>query len=92
MAGSRWAIGECSQTTKNETCLDHYQIRGYPTWYRHIDLSMAVAAILTILRRGAQKGDLKLSRPESYLSMKSAQRNCSPLYRSPRSTTIARPG
>jgi len=30
VAGSRWAIGECFQTTKNETGLDHYQVRGYP--------------------------------------------------------------
>ncbi|EID79119.1 transposase [Rhodococcus opacus RKJ300 = JCM 13270] len=59
VAGSRWAIEECFQTTKNETGLDHYQVRGYPAWYRHITLSMAAAAFLTILRRGAQKGDLK---------------------------------
>jgi SRSO17 transposase len=59
VAGSRWAIEECFQTTKNETGLDHYQARGYPAWYRHITLSMAAAAFLTILRRGAQKGDLQ---------------------------------
>ena len=60
MAGSRWAIEECFQTTKNETGLDHYQVRGYPAWYRHITLSMAEAAFLTIVRRGAQKRDLRL--------------------------------
>ncbi|MHA4854797.1 IS701 family transposase [Rhodococcus sp. MSC1_016] len=59
VAGSHWAIEECFQTTKNETGLDHYQVRGYPAWYRHITLSMAAAAFLTILRRGAQKGDLQ---------------------------------
>ncbi|MCQ4122089.1 IS701 family transposase [Rhodococcus tibetensis] len=58
VAGSRWAIEECFQTTKNETGLDHYQVRGYPAWYRHITLSMATA-FLTILRRGAQKRDLQ---------------------------------
>ncbi|EID81787.1 transposase, partial [Rhodococcus opacus RKJ300 = JCM 13270] len=45
--------------SKGATSLDHYQVRGYPAWYRHITLSMAAAAFLTILRRGAQKGDLK---------------------------------
>lgn len=55
VSGSRWAIEECFQTTKNETGLDHYQVRGYPAWYRHITLSMAAAGFLTILRRGAQK-------------------------------------
>lgn len=59
VAGSRWAIEECFQTAKNETGLDHYQVRGYTAWYRHITLSMAAAAFLTILRRDAQKGDLK---------------------------------
>ncbi|GCE44785.1 mobile element protein [Rhodococcus wratislaviensis] len=52
MAGSRWAIEECFHTTKNETGVDHYQVRGYPAWYRHITLSMAAAALLTSLRRG----------------------------------------
>ncbi len=35
-SGSRWAIEECFQTAKNETGLDHYQVRGYTAWYRHI--------------------------------------------------------
>ncbi|UTT51139.1 IS701 family transposase [Rhodococcus gordoniae] len=59
VAGSRWAIEECFQTAKNETGLDYYQVRGYTAWYRHITLSMAAAAFLTILRRDAQKGDLR---------------------------------
>lgn len=50
VAGSRWAIEECFQTAKNKTGLDHYQVRGYTAWYRHITLSMAAAAFLTILR------------------------------------------
>jgi len=56
VAGSRWAIEECFQTAKNETGLDHYQVRGYTAWYRHITLSMAAAAFLTILRRDTEKG------------------------------------
>lgn len=32
VAGSRWAIEECFQTAKNETGLDHYQVRGYQAW------------------------------------------------------------
>ena len=55
VAGSRWAIEECSQTAKNETGLDHYQVRSYTAWYRHITLSMAAAAFLTILRRDTEK-------------------------------------
>ncbi|KUM86450.1 DDE endonuclease [Streptomyces cellostaticus] len=56
VAGSRWSVEECFQTAKNETGLDHYQVRGYEAWYRHITLSMAAAAFLVVLRRASQKG------------------------------------
>ncbi|MEU4675342.1 IS701 family transposase, partial [Amycolatopsis sp. NPDC023774] len=58
VAGSRWAIEESFQTAKNETGLDHYQVRRYQAWYRHITLSMAAAAFLVITRDAAKKGDL----------------------------------
>lgn len=57
VAGSRWAIEECFQTAKNETGLDHYQVRGYEAWYRHITLSMLAAAFLVITRGAVKKGD-----------------------------------
>jgi SRSO17 transposase len=56
VAGSRWAIEECFQTAKNETGLDHYQVRRYQAWYRHITLSMAAAAFLIITRDATKKG------------------------------------
>lgn len=58
VAGCRWAIEESFQTAKNETGLDHYQVRRYEAWYRHITLSMAAAAFLVITRDAAKKGDL----------------------------------
>src|SRR5918997_2083613 len=48
VAGSRWAVEETFQFAKNETGLDHYQVRKYHAWYRHITLSMLAAAFLTI--------------------------------------------
>lgn len=57
VAGSRWAIEESFQTAKNETGLDHYQVRGYHAWYRHITLSMTAAAFLVLVRDAAKKGD-----------------------------------
>ena len=48
VAGSRWAVEETFQFTKNETGLDHYQVRKYHAWYRHITLSMLAAAFLAI--------------------------------------------
>ncbi|WP_158853144.1 IS701 family transposase [Saccharothrix deserti] len=56
VAGSRWAIEESFQTAKNETGLDHYQVRGYQAWYRHVTLSMTAAAFLVITRDAAKKG------------------------------------
>src|SRR5580693_1715524 len=48
VAGSRWAVEECFQTAKNETGLDHYQVRRYDAWYRHITLAMLAHAYLAV--------------------------------------------
>jgi SRSO17 transposase len=48
VAGSRWAVEETFQFAKNETGLDHYQVRKYQAWYRHITLSMLAAAFLAV--------------------------------------------
>lgn len=70
VAGARWAIEETFQTSKGETGLDHYQVRQYTGWYRHITLSMFAHAFLSVIR--AKKGGpnsgtgplLRLSLPE----------------------------
>jgi SRSO17 transposase len=54
VAGVRWAIEETFQTAKNEVGLDHYQVRRYPGWYRHITLAMLAHAFLTITRAGTR--------------------------------------
>lgn len=58
VAGCRWAIEECFQAAKNETGLDHYQVRGYQAWYRHITLSMAASAFLLRLQKACKKGEI----------------------------------
>ncbi|MET7605871.1 IS701 family transposase [Streptomyces avermitilis] len=50
VAGARWAVEECFQTAKGECGLDHYQVRLYHAWYRHITLAMAALAALTAIR------------------------------------------
>lgn len=50
VAGMRRAIEECFHNARKETGLDHYQVRGYQAWYRHITLSMLAAAFLLIVR------------------------------------------
>jgi SRSO17 transposase len=48
VAGSRWSVEECFQTAKTETGLDHYQVRRYDAWYRHITLAMLAHAYLSV--------------------------------------------
>ncbi|WP_426514690.1 IS701 family transposase [Dactylosporangium sp. McL0621] len=56
VAGTRWAIEECFQTSKNEVGLDHYQVRRYDAWYRHITLVMVAHAFLAVTATNAEKG------------------------------------
>jgi SRSO17 transposase len=58
VAGTRWAVEECFQAAKNETGLDHYQVRRYDAWYRHATLSMLALAFLQVT--AAQKGHQRL--------------------------------
>ena len=52
VAGVRWAIEEGFQQAKGEVGLDHYEVRRWPGWYRHITLALLALAALTI---GARK-------------------------------------
>jgi SRSO17 transposase len=49
VAGSRWSIEELFQTGKGQVGLDHYQVRGWTGWHRHVTLAMLALAVLTIL-------------------------------------------
>jgi SRSO17 transposase len=63
VAGSRWAVEETFQFTKNETGLDHYQVRRYNACYRHITLSMLAAAFLAVTAHTEQLRDQKGAPP-----------------------------
>jgi SRSO17 transposase len=56
VAGTRWHIEEAFQQAKNETGLDHYQVRSWRAWYAHITLSMLALAWLAGTRAVATKG------------------------------------
>jgi SRSO17 transposase len=56
-AGSRWHIEECFQQAKNETGLDHYQVRTWRAWHAHVTLSMLALAWLAVARARAVKGE-----------------------------------
>ena len=50
VAGERWKIEQCFETAKGECGLDHYEVRHWQGWYRHITLSMLAHAVLSVLR------------------------------------------
>jgi SRSO17 transposase len=53
IAGTRWSI-ECGfQQAKGEVGLDHYEVRRWPGWYRHITLAMLAHAFLAVVRADA---------------------------------------
>ena len=47
--------GVLPERAKNETGLDHYQVRRYDAWYRHVTLAMLAHAYLPSPRRTPQK-------------------------------------
>ena len=50
VAGSRWTIERSFEEAKGEVGLDHYEVRSWTGWYRHITLAMWAYALLTVLR------------------------------------------
>jgi SRSO17 transposase len=56
VAGARWAVEDCFADAKGEAGLDHYQVRRYRAWYRHITLSMLAHAFLAVTARGPRPG------------------------------------
>ncbi|NTU80637.1 MAG: IS701 family transposase [Chloroflexales bacterium] len=79
VAGVRWTVEESIQTAKGEVGLDHYEVRSWTGWYRHMTLAMWAAAFLSVVRaeHGAplapKKGLVKPVGPSSLASFK-AQR------------------
>jgi SRSO17 transposase len=51
-AGTRWTIESSFEAAKGEVGLEHYEVRSWTGWYRHITLAMWAYALLTIVRAG----------------------------------------
>ncbi|MFD5308237.1 hypothetical protein [Streptomyces ardesiacus] len=49
VAGICWSVEECFQAAKSQVGLDHYQVRNWTSWHRHITLAMLALAFLTAL-------------------------------------------
>jgi SRSO17 transposase len=52
VAGSRWTVESGFEEAKGEVGLDHYEVRSWTGWYRHITLVMWALALLTVMRAG----------------------------------------
>jgi SRSO17 transposase len=74
--GQRWRVEESIQTAKGEVGLDHYEVRSWTGWYRHVTLAMWAQAFLTVVRaeRGAtvapEKGGPHRDAPSSLRAFK----------------------
>ena len=49
------SVEESFQVAKNECGLDHYQVRRYDAWYRHITLAMLAHAYQSVTAATAPK-------------------------------------
>jgi SRSO17 transposase len=56
VAGTRWSIEVGFQTAKGEVGLDHYEVRRWPGWHRHITLALLAHAFLVVVRAEATDG------------------------------------
>jgi SRSO17 transposase len=50
VAGARWSIEECFERAKGEVGLDHYEVRRWEGWHRHITLCLLAHAFLEVTR------------------------------------------
>jgi SRSO17 transposase len=83
-AGARWTIESSFEAAKGEMGLDHYEVRSWRGWYRHITLAMWAYALLTVVRAGhlqespLPKKMLAQSTSNSLTAFKAARRGGSP--------------
>ena len=56
VAGRRWAIETSFEEAKGTVGLDHYEVRKWTAWYRHVTLALLAHAYLAVTRRHASEG------------------------------------
>jgi hypothetical protein len=53
IAGTRWSVESLFEQAKGEVGLDHYEVRSWVGWHRHVTLAMFALAYLAAVRRKA---------------------------------------
>jgi SRSO17 transposase len=61
VAGRRWEIEIAFEAAKGECGLDHYEVRHWQGWYRHMTLAMLAHAVLAVLRARGEKNSVRPS-------------------------------
>ena len=61
VAGRRWEIEIAFEAAKGECGLDHYEVRHWQGWYRHMTLVMLAHAVLAVLRARGEKNSTRAS-------------------------------
>ena len=54
VAATRYTVEQCIEEAKGEAGLDHYEVRRWPSWHRHITLAMMAHAWLAAIRAEAE--------------------------------------
>ncbi len=62
VAGTRWAVEVDLEAAKSEVGLDHYEVRSWTGWYRHITLALWAQAVLTVVRADATAAEMSQKR------------------------------
>ncbi len=50
-----WLIEECFAEAKGEVGLDHYEVRKWDAWQRHITLCLLAHAFLAVVRSSVER-------------------------------------
>jgi SRSO17 transposase len=53
VAAQRYTVEQCIEEAKGEAGLDHYEVRHWPSWYRHVTLALLAHAWLAAMRAQA---------------------------------------
>lgn len=57
VASTRYTVELCIQEAKGQTGFDRYEVRTWPSWYRHLTLTMLAHAWLADRRQQAELGE-----------------------------------
>lgn len=58
----RWTVEECFAEAKGEVGLDHYEVRRWDAWHRHVTLCLLAHAFLAVVRSCAEQEERAVKR------------------------------